>query len=212
MINMHNGGPVLILYSDTTSPTSHCVRLALAEKDIETNVKFVQPGEVSEQLSELNPYDTTPTLVDRDLILYDSQIILEYLDERFPHPPLMPVDPMTRAVNRQLRYRITRDFYGMAEELVSENDIAAAGARKALRSSLVAIEPVFSNMPYFMSEEYTLVDCCMAPLLWRLEAYNIRLPSDCRALRGYARSLFERVAFQASMTELEREMCERLTA
>lgn len=212
MINMHNGGPVLVLYSDTTSPTSHCVRLALAEKDIETDVKFIQPDEVSEELSELNPYGTTPTLMDRDLVLFDPQIILEYLDERFPHPPLMPVDPMNRAVNRQLRYRITRDFYGMAEELGSENEIAAASSRKTLRSSLVAIEPVFSNMSYFMSEEYTLVDCCMAPLLWRLEAYNIRLPADCRALRRYARSLFERDAFQSSMTEPEREMCERLTA
>ena len=212
MINMLNGGPVLVLYSDTTSPTSHCARLALAEKDIETDVRFIQPGEVSEELSELNPYGTTPTLVDRDLVLYDSQIILEYLDERFPHPPLMPVDPMTRAVNRQLRYRITRDFYGMAEELGSENEIAAASARKTLRSNLVAIEPIFSNMAYFMSEEYTLVDCCMAPLLWRLEAYNIRLPADCRALRRYARSLFKRDAFQSSMTEPERDMSERLTA
>ena len=212
MINMLNGGPVLVLYSDTASPTSHCVRLALAEKDIETEVKFIRPDDVSEELAELNPYATTPTLVDRDLVLYDSQIILEYLDERFPHPPLMPVDPMNRAVNRQLRYRITRDFYAMAEELGSENEIAAAGARKTLRSSLVAIDPIFSNMSYFMSEEYTLVDCCMAPLLWRLEVYNIRLPTDCRALRKYARSLFERDAFQSSMTEPEREMCERLTA
>ena len=170
MINILNGGPVLVLYSDTTGPAGHCLRLALAEKDLETDVRFIQPGEVSEELSRLNPYGTTPTLVDRELVLYDSQIILEYLDERFPHPPLMPVDPMTRAINRQLRYRITRDFYGMAVELNSDNDIAAASARKSLRSSLAALEPVFSNMSYFMSEEYTLVDCCMAPLLWRLEA------------------------------------------
>ncbi len=212
MINLLNGGPVLVLYSDTVSPSNHCVRLTLAEKDIETEVKFIGPDEVSEELAELNPYGTTPALVDRDLVLYDSQIILEYLDERFPHPPLMPVDPMTRAINRQLRYRITRDFYSMAEELKSDNEIAAAGARKTLRSSLVAIEPVFANMSYFMSDEYTLVDCCMAPLLWRLEAYNIRLPASCKALRKYANSLFERKAFQSSMTEAEREMGERLPA
>ena len=212
MINLLNGGPVLVLYSDTNSPTNHCVRLTLAEKDIETEVKFIQPDEVSEELGELNPYGTTPTLVDRDLVLYDAQIILEYLDERFPHPPLMPVDPMSRAVNRQLRYRITRDFYAMAEELTSDNEIAAAGARKSLRSSLAALEPVFVNMSYFMSEEYTLIDCCMAPLLWRLEAYNIRLPSGCRALRGYSHTLFERKAFQSSMTEPERDLRERLTA
>ena len=212
MINMHNGGPVLVLYSDTTSPTSHCVRLALAEKDIETDIKLIQPDEVSEELAELNPYGTTPTLVDRDLVLYDTQIILEYLDERFPHPPLMPVEPMSRAINRQLRYRITRDFYEMAEELNIEDEVAAARARKNLQNSLVALEPIFSNMSYFMSEEYTLVDCCMAPLLWRLEAYNIKLTSGCNALRRYARSLFERATFQSSMTEPERDMSERLTA
>lgn len=212
MTNLLNGGPVLVLYSDTTSPANHCVRLTLAEKDIETRLKFIHPDEASEELAELNPYGTTPTLVDRDLVLYDSQVILEYLDERFPHPPLMPVDPMSRAINRQLRYRITRDFYATAGELKSDNEIAAASARKSLRSSLTALEPVFSNMSYFMSEEYTLVDCCMAPLLWRLEAYNIRLPSSCRALRKYARALFGRAAFQSSMTEPEREMSARLTA
>lgn len=212
MIHILNSGPVLVLYSDTTGPTDHCMRLVLAEKDIEADVRFIQPGEVSEELSELNPYGTTPTLVDRELVLYDSQIILEYLDERFPHPPLMPVDPMTRAINRQLRYRITRDFYDMAAELGSDNDFAAASARKSLRSSLAALEPVFSNTSCFMSEEYTLVDCCMAPLLWRLEACNLKLPASCRALRGYARALFERDAFQSSLSEPEREMCERLSA
>ena len=202
----------MVLYSDTTGPVSHCVRLVLAEKDIDTDVKYVHEDSIPEELAELNPYNTVPTLVDRELTLYDAQIIVEYLDERFPHPPLMPVDPMSRAVNRQLRYRIMRDLYNLAEELDSENEIAAAGARRNLRNSLVAIEPAFSQMPYFMSEEYTLVDCCMAPLLWRLEAYGIRLPASSRALRRYAESLFERDAFQSSMSEPEREMCERMTA
>lgn len=212
MVALLNGGPVLLMYSDTNQPASHCVRLALAEKDIETEVRFVESGEFSKQLAELNPYNTTPTLVDRELVLYDHQIILEYLDERFPHPPLMPVDPMKRAINRQLRYRITRDFYAMAEELKSDNEIAAASARKSLRNNLVAIEPVFSNLSYFMSEEYTLVDCCMAPLLWRLDVYNVKLPTSCRAIRRYARSLFERDAFRSSMTDVEREMRQRLSA
>ena len=202
----------MVLYSDTTGPVSHCVRLVLAEKDIDTDVKYVHEDSIPEELAELNPYNTVPTLVDRELTLYDAQIIVEYLDERFPHPPLMPVDPMSRAVNRQLRYRIMRDLYNLAEELDSENEIAAAGARRNLRNSLVAIEPAFSQMPYFMSEEYTLVDCCMAPLLWRLEAYGIRLPASSGALRRYAESLFERDAFQSSMSEPEREMCERMTA
>ena len=202
----------MVLYSDRTGPLSHCVRLVLAEKDIDTEVRYIHEDSIPEELAELNPYSTVPTLVDRELTLYDSQIILEYLDERFPHPPLMPVDPMSRAVNRQLRYRIMRDLYNLAEELDSENEIAAAGARRNLRNSLVAIEPAFSQMPYFMSEEYTLVDCCMAPLLWRLKAYGIRLPASSRALRRYAESLFERDAFQSSMSEPEREMCERMTA
>ena len=202
----------MVLYSDRTGPLSHCVRLVLAEKDINTEVKYIHEDSIPEELAELNPYGTVPTMVDRELTLYDSQIILEYLDERFPHPPLMPVDPMSRAVNRQLRYRIMRDLYKLAEELDSENEIAAAGARRNLRNSLLAIDPAFSQMPYFMSEEYTLVDCCMAPLLWRLEAYGIRLPAGARALRRYAESLFERDAFQSSMSEPEREMSARMTA
>ena len=202
----------MVLYSDRTGPLSHCVRLVLAEKDIDTEVRYIHEDSIPEELAELNPYSTVPTLVDRELALYDTQIILEYLDERFPHPPLMLVDPMSRAVNRQLRYRIMRDLYNLTEELDSENEIAAAGARRNLRNSLLAIEPAFSQLPYFMSAEYTLVDCCMAPLLWRLEAYGIRLPASARALRRYAESLFERDAFQSSMSEPEREMCERMTA
>ena len=212
MITLLNGGPVMVLYSDRTGPLSHCVRLVLAEKDIDTEIRYIHEDTIPEELAELNPYSTVPTLVDRELTLYDVQIILEYLDERFPHPPLMPVDPMSRAVNRQLRFRIMRDLYSLAEELDSENEIAAAGARRNLRNSLLAIDPAFSQMPYFMSEEYTLVDCFMAPLLWRLEAYGIRLSASARALRRYAESLFERNAFQSSMSEPEREMSERLTA
>ena len=202
----------MVLYSDRTGPLCHCVRLVLAEKDIDAEIKYIHEDTIPEELAELNPYSTVPTLVDRELTLYDVQIILEYLDERFPHPPLMPVDPMSRAVNRQLRFRIMRDLYNLAEKLDSENEIAAAGARRNLRTSLLAIDPAFSQMPYFMSEEYTLVDCFMAPLLWRLEAYGIRLPASARALRRYAESLFERDAFQSSMSEPEREMSERLTA
>ena len=212
MNTLPNGGQVMVLYSDMTCPVSHCVRLALAEKDIDIEIKYIHEDSIPEELAELNPYNTVPTLVDRELTLYDAQIILEYLDERFPHPPLMPVDPMSRAINRQLRYRIMRDLYNLAEEMVDENEIAAASARRSLRNSLMAIEPVFSQMPYFMSDNYTLVDCCMAPLLWRLEAYNIRLPNSAKALRKYAQSLFERDAFQSSMSEPERDMCERMTA
>ena len=177
----------MVLYSDRTGPLSHCVRLVLAEKDIDTEVKYIHEDSIPEELAELNPYGTVPTMVDRELTLYDSQIILEYLDERFPHPPLMPVDPMSRAVNRQLRYRIMRDLYKLAEELDSENEIAAAGARRNLRNSLLAIDPAFSQMPYFMSEEYTLVDCCMAPLLWASGSLRYQVDRQCQGVAQICR-------------------------
>ena len=117
MTALLNGGPIVVLYSDRAGLYSHCIRLTLAEKDVETDIRYVDEGAIPEHLAEMNPYATTPTLVDRDLALYDTQIILEYLDERFPHPPLMPVDPMSKAMNRQLRYRIARDLYEPAEAL-----------------------------------------------------------------------------------------------
>lgn len=201
----------MVLYSDSTSPMGHCVRIVLAEKDISAEVNYIRDDSSPEELADLNPYNTVPTLIDRDLVLYDAQTIMEYLDERFPHPPLMPVDPVSRAANRQLRYRITRDLYAPVNDLDSKNEIAAADARKNLRDNLTAIAPAFSQLPYFMSREYTLTDCCLAPLLWRLEIYDIKLPASAGALHKYAASLFERDAFQASMSEPEREMRERMT-
>jgi len=195
----------MVLYSDTTCPIGHCVRIVLAEKDINVEVNFVKDDEIPEVLSDLNPYNSILTLIDRDLILYDAQIIMEYLDERFPHPPLMPVDPVSRAGNRQLRYRVMRDLYSLIDDLNSENEIAAANARKDLRDHLTAIAPVFSQKPYFMSDEYSLVDCCMAPLLWRIEHYGIKLPGSAKIIDEYAERLFERKAFQESISEQERE-------
>ena len=146
------------------------------------------------------------TLIDRDLVLYDEQIIMEYLDERFPHPPLMPVDPVSRANNRQLRYRVLRDLYSLVNDLSSDNEIAAANARKELRDNLTAIAPAFLQKPYFMSDEYSLVDCCLAPLLWRLDNYGIKLPVSAKTISEYADRLFERDAFKTSLSERESEM------
>ena len=196
---------VMVLYSDTVGPVGHGVRIVLAEKDINVEINFVD-GERPEELAELNPYDSILTLIDRDLVLYDEQIIMEYLDERFPHPPLMPVDPVSRANNRQLRYRVMRDLYSLVDDLYSDNEIAAANARKDLRDHMTAIAPAFAQKPYFMSDEYSLVDCCMAPLLWRLDHYGIKLPSSARDLTAYADRLFSREAFKASLSEKEREM------
>ena len=196
----------MILYSDTTSPIGHSVRIVLAEKDINVDINFIDGDDRPEELAELNPYNSVLTLVDRDLALYDAQIIMEYLDERFPHPPLMPVDPVARANNRQLRYRVMRDLYPLLEDLHGGSDSAVTAARRSLRDHLTAIAPAFSQTAYFMSDEYSLVDCCMAPLLWRLDHYGVKLPNSARVLQKYSERLFERPAFRSSLSEQEKEL------
>ncbi len=205
---MANRRSVMVLYSDASSPDGHCTRLVLAEKDINVEINYVKDGERSQELAEINPYNTILTLIDRDLVLYDSQIIMEYLDERFPHPPLMPVDPVSRASNRQYRYRVKKDLYSLLDDLGSENENTATNARKTLRDNLTVIAPMFAHKPYFMSDDYTLVDCCMAPLLWRLPEYGIKLPPSAKPLLEYADRLFERDAFQSSLSEEEQEIRE----
>lgn len=131
---------------------------------------------------------------------------MEYLDERFPHPPLMPVDPVSRAVNRQLAFRIMKDLYGLIDEITNEKEAVAANARKVMRDHLTAIAPAFESFPFFMSEDFSLVDCSMAPILWRLESYGIRLPSQAKPLMNYAKNLFDREGFRASLSDQEREL------
>ncbi len=205
MVSITNRRSTMILYSDSSRPIGHAVRIVLAEKDINAEVNFIEDNNRPEALNELNPYNSILTLVDRDLVLYDAQIIMEYLDERFPHPPLMPVDPVNRASNRQLRYRVMYDLYAAATELESDDEIVVANARKVLYDNLTAIAPAFTQMPYFMSEEYSLVDCCMAPLMLRLNEYDIKLPMSGNPLKEYADRLFERAAFKTSLSMLEQE-------
>lgn len=197
---------VMILYSDKLDPTGHVARIVLAEKDINVEIIYVDPDDPPTELRELNPYTDTLTLADRDLVLYDVQIIMEYLDERFPHPPLMPVDPVARASNRQLCYRVRRDIYSPIADLTKGNEIAAANARKAIRDNLTAIAGAFTQKPYFMSDEYTLVDCCMAPVLWRLPYFGIKLPPSAKPMQKYAERLFERPGFLKSLSDAERDM------
>ncbi len=206
MVSVANRRSTMVLYSDPVIPIDHCVRIVLAEKDINVEINYIENGERPMELAELNPYNTILTLIDRDLVLYDAQIIMEYLDERFPHPPLMPVDPVSRASNRQLRYRVMHDLYELIDDFENDNDIAVANARKSLRDNLTAIAPVFSQKSYFMSDDYSLVDCCMAPLLWRLNVYGIKLPSSAKAMQQYAEHLFEREVFQRSLSDAEREI------
>lgn len=205
MASVVNQRSVMILYSDSSDPIGHAVRIVLAEKDVSVEINYIDGDHRPEELNDLNPYNSILTMLDRELVLYDAQIIMEYLDERFPHPPLMPVDPVNRARNRQLRYRVMRDLYAAVDELDSANEIAAANAKKVLRDNLTAIAPAFSQLPYFMSEDYSLVDCCMAPLLWRLDEYGMKMPASAKSLQKYAERLFDRRGFKTSLSPVEEE-------
>ena len=198
----------MMLYSSPTSFHSHRVRLVLAEKNITMDIFSIQGPDLPEDLLDLNPYHSVPTLVDRELVLYDSRVIVEYLDERFPHPPLMPVDPVTRAQFRLALYRIEKDWYALASEIEDARDRKIANrARKILRESIMASAEVFRAKPYFLSDEYSLVDCTIAPILWRLPHYEIDLSAaEARPIARYAETLFERRSFQQSLTELEEEL------
>jgi len=194
------------LYSAAAEPTSHAVRVVLAEKAVNVEIHFVSDDDRPEDLHTLNPYDSILTLVDRDLVLYEPQIIMEYLDERFPHPPLMPVDPVTRATSRLYRYRIQRDLYGLVDSIEGGAPTDADPARAKLRDHLTALAPIFDRSRFFMADEYSLVDCYLAPILWRLPHYGIKLPARSRGLLGYADRVFDREAFERSLTEIEEEM------
>lgn len=206
MVSVANRRSVMVLYSDSTNPLGHSVRIVLAEKDISVEINYVSEEQRPEELNDLNPYNTMLTLIDRDLVLYDAQIIMEYLDERFPHPPLMPVDPVSRASNRQLRYRVITDLYSLLDDIEGDNAAAATEAKKTMRDNLTAIAPAFAQKPYFMSDEYTLIDCLLGPLLWRIDHYGIKLPASAKILNQYAESLFEREAFKMSLSEAESEL------
>jgi len=204
-----NRRSVMTLFSGATSCYSHRARIVLAEKGVSVDIVDVTPDKQPEDLIDLNPYNSVPTLVDRDLVLYDSLIIMEYLDERFPHPPLMPVEPVARARSRLMLYRIDRDWYSLLDELGGKIDKQRADRiRKELADSLTSIAQVFDQKPYFMSDEFTLVDCAIAPILWRLPYFGVQLPALAKPILAYAERVFARESFQASLTEAEREMKE----
>jgi stringent starvation protein A len=197
---------VMALYSAPTDPYSHQVRIVLAEKGVTVDIIGVQPDSRPEDLIDINPYGTVPTLVDRDLVLYSAGIIMEYLDERFPHPPLLPVYPVARGRSRLMMYRIDRDWYTLMNRIMHESGKEADQARQILRDSLMSVLPVFNEMPFFLSEEFSLVDCCIAPLLWRLPSLGVDLPAQAKDIDAYAKRIFERDSFQVSLTEAERAL------
>jgi RNA polymerase-associated protein len=197
----------MTLFSKPTCIHSHRTRLVLAEKNINIEIVNVDGPDLPEDLMDLNPYHTVPTLVDRDLVLYDSRVIIEYLDERFPHPPLMPVDPVTRAQFRLALFRIETDWYRLAEEFDIDGERKmSAKSKKMLRESILASVELFAARQYFLSDEFSLVDCSIAPILWRLPIYGIDLGSQSAPIEAYMKRVFERRSFQESMTELEQEM------
>jgi len=201
-----NRRSVMTLFSDPSCPYCHRVRIVLAEKGIAVDIVDVDARDLPDEVMDFNPYGTVPTLVDRDLRLYDSRIVIEYLDERFPHPPLLSVDPVSRATSRLYMYRIERDWCRSMDNIFQRNEEEAGQARKELRESLIATAPVFAAKPFFMNDEFSLVDCCVAPLLWRLPVMHIELPPQSKAVTDYATRIFRWPAFRASLTEVEREM------
>jgi RNA polymerase-associated protein len=199
---------VMTLFSGANSSRSHRVRIVLAEKGVTADIIHVDSQNLPQDLIDVNPYGTVPTLIDRDLVLYEPNIIMEYLDERFPHPPLLPVYPVARAKCRLMMFRIDRDWYSLMDKILM-NDKDVNTARKDLRTHLLSLAPAFSDMPYFLNEEFSLVDCCIAPLLWRLPSLGIDLPSQAKAIKDYCKRIFKRDSFQASLTETERELDEQ---
>jgi RNA polymerase-associated protein len=198
---------VMTLFSAPDEPQSHRTRIVLAEKGIDIDVINIVPGKYPEDLLDLNPYHSLPTLVDRDLVLYDARVIMDYIDERFPHPPMMPVDPVLRAQFRLALYRIERDWYGLAERIEREGDRRQqAQLKKELRDTILQSADIFKIKPFFLGDEYSLVDATIAPILWRMRRYEIELPPQAQALARYAAAMLARPAFRASLSETERAM------
>lgn len=195
---------IMSLYSNQDDIYSHQVRIVLAEKGVNVDIMPVNAALPSDDLLAVNPYGSLPTLIDRELVLYEARIIMEYLDERFPHPPLLPVYPVARAETRKMMYRIEQDWYGLMSRIEAQLD--TENARQLLLESLLAIEPVFADKPFFLSEEFSLLDCVLAPLLWRLPVLGVDIPSESIGLMQYMERLFKRESFETSLTDAERQL------
>ncbi len=201
-----NRRSVMSCFSSPVDPQCHRARIVLAEKDITVEIHDVDMDNLPEDLLDLNPYATVPTMVDRDLVLYNARVLIEYLDERFPHPPLMPVDPVSRAKSRLALFRIESDWFSLLDDIERGNEKKKAQAKKALTDSLINSIEVFAAMPYFLSNDFSLLDCSIAPILWRLPYYGIKLPASAKPVTDYMIKVFARPSFQASLSEQERDM------
>ena len=201
------GRSTMALYSSDRDIHCHRVRFVLAEKGINVDIIDITSDEsAAADLAELNPYNETPTLVDRDLLLHNAGVINDYLDERYPHPPLMPVDPVSRARLRLVHHRVLRDWYPLAAELENTTRKKADTARQQLKESIVAANDLFKHSDFMLGDELSLVDCTLGPLFWRLPVYGINLGKPGSSVQAYIQRLISRPSFKTSLTRAEREI------
>ena len=200
----------MALFSDPTDHYCQRVRIVLEEKGISSEIIDTDKNNINAEILEVSPYSTLPVLVDRDVCLYDSVTLMEYLDERFPHPPLLPVYPVVRANIRLYIKRIANDWCSIFDRLLDEKlkDAEEKKLKKNLKALMVAATPIFKEKPFFMNEDFSLVDCCISPILWRLPQVGIEIPNDAKnkPVNEYMKKVFTRDAFIRSLTELEREI------
>jgi stringent starvation protein A len=201
-----NRRSVMTLFNSPKCAHCHRVRMVLSEKGVTYETMDLDMENLPEELGEYNPYRALPTLVDRDLSLYDVRVITEYLDERFPHPPLMPVDPVQRAQARLALYRLEMDWYPLLDDVIRGGEKKQARARKLLREGVTEANELFAAKPYFLSDEYSLLDCAVAPILWRLPHYGVEVPAEAKAVNAYQKRIFARASFRQSLVPGERDM------
>ena len=197
---------MMILYSGTACPFSHRCRIVLYEKGMDFEIRDVDLHDQPDDIAAMNPYNRVPILVERDLTLYESNIINEYIDERFPHPQLMPADPVMRARARLFLYNFEHDLFSHIGDLEHGTTKAAEKSRVIVRDNLTQIAPIFAKQKHILGEDYSMLDVAIAPLLWRLEHYGIQLPKQGLPILKYAERLFSRPAFIEALTPVEKAM------
>ncbi|MCD9045875.1 MULTISPECIES: glutathione S-transferase N-terminal domain-containing protein [unclassified Luteimonas] len=198
----------LTLFSAVDDVLCHRVRLVLAAKGVTYDLIAVDPQDPPEDLIDLNPYHSVPTLVERDLVLYAASVVSEYIDERYPHPPLMPIDPLSRARLRLAMLRLEHDWVPQIQAIQFGNRQQAEAGRKRLRELLTASVPLFKASKFFLSAEMSLADCAIAPIIWRLQALDVPLPKDGKVIEDYGNRIFRNPGFVRSLTPQERNLRE----
>ena len=202
---------MMVLYSGTTCPFSQRCRFVLFEKGMDFEIRDVDLFNKPEDISVMNPYGQVPILVERDLILYESNIINEYIDERFPHPQLMPADPVMRARARLFLFNFERELFIYVHQLERRDQLKDAakqldGARQQIRDRLTQLTPIFVKNKYMLGEDFSMLDVAIAPLLWRLDHYGIEMPKTAAPLLRYAERIFSRPAYIEALTPSEKVM------